>query len=342
LFVTYVIPKADRKLPAIIKYILAVFATSSCLIATSQVLMDDLLPSSKTNFCDSIKSKKLIGTYAKIWDNGGIYLDANRSNYLHFPTNEMKDKGGKNGWGEFYPQTGEVGEIVYVSNWDNQMSASGKIIYILKINDFYVPIGCGYLTDTNKIDNKQEWEKYYREEVIREKEYAAGCEFKTNGINNCWNRAGICKIDIISETFACNLKDKGIDTIMLCKYIYDDGSSPSEKAFVLWQKDGKGHLKTFFNNSQHTPTENKEKEFDWGNIYKNYYANKIDTITSDPQPSHRITHSMGYSVQFYSPQTKYFCERLQDNYWKTDKTHHPKAKFWKLIYNKFDRIKEES
>jgi len=50
---------------------------------------------------------------------------------------------------------------------------------------------------------------------------------------------------------------------------------------------------------------------------------------------------MGYSIQFYSPTTKYFCSRLQDYYWATDKDNHPKTKLWQLVTNKLKDIKQE-
>lgn len=65
------------------------------------------------------------------------------------------------------------------------------------------------------------------------------------------------------------------------------------------------------------------------------------TVTTDPKPSYSMSHSMGYSIQFYSPTTKYFCSRLQDYYWATDKDNHPKTKLWQLETNKLKDIKQE-
>lgn len=321
--------------------ILTIFLLLITCKVKSQTLVS-VIPYEKTNFCDSTKGKLLFGTFAKIWHNGGIYEDLNKIKTFYFPTKEMRKKGGKSGWGKFYPQNGDIGQIVYATEYDEKAVGSAKIIYILQIKDNYVPISCGYLTDTNKLDNDKEWEKWAYEDSIGSVKYAAGCSFKTSGINDCWNRPGLFKIDIISETFACNLKDSlDVDTIILCKYIFDNGSTPSEKAFVFWQHNGQGYLKSFFNKEQHSPTENKLISIDWSDIYQYYFTNHIDTITTDPEPSFWMSHSMGYSIQFYSPTTKYFCSRLQNHYWETDKGNHPKTKLWQLVHDKVKDIKPE-
>jgi hypothetical protein len=297
-------------------------------------------PSAKTNFCDSLQGKHLVGTYAKIWNSGGVYDQLNEVEDFYFPTREMKKKGGMSGWGKFYPATGDTGQIVYAT--DGNGLGSAKIIYILKINDYYVPVGCGYLTDIDKPDNKEEFEKWAYEDSIRSVKYAAGCPFKTSGINDSWNRAGLFGIDIISETFACNLKDSlNADTILLCKYLFDNGSSVYEKAFVFWQKDGQGYMKAFFNNENYKPSENKIAPAEWSDIYNYYYINQIDTVKTDPSPSRWISHSMGYSIQFYSVSSVYFSSRLPDYYWETDTSNHPKTKLWQLVNDKVKDVKPE-
>lgn len=318
---------------------LTILLIVGCFQCKSQLLLSSLVPSDKSNFCDTVSFKSRIGQSAKIWDDGGIYEDLEDDIEL-FPTAEMRKRGGIKGWKRFRPKTGDIGKIVNAVITKGVPSA--RVVYVLKIKEFYVAIGCGYLTDTHKLDNDQEWTKWAYEDSIRSVKYAAGCQFKTSGINDCWNRAGICKIDIVSETFACNLKDSlGIDTILLCKYIFDNGSLPGEKAFVLWHHNGRDSLKAFFNNSNHLPTENKIIPFEWSNVYIYYFSNRIDTVTTDPKPSFWMSHSMGYSVQFYSPTTNYFCSRLQDYYWRDDKSNHPKSKLWKMIDDKLKDIKPE-
>lgn len=113
----------------------------------SQTLVS-VIPSEKTDFCDSTKGKSLVGTYAKIWHNGGIYEDLNMVKDFNFPSKEMRKKGGISGWGKYYPQNGDIGQIVYTTEYTVNAVGSAKTIYILQIKDKYVPIGCEYLTDT--------------------------------------------------------------------------------------------------------------------------------------------------------------------------------------------------
>jgi hypothetical protein len=284
---------------------------------------------SKDDYCTKNNGQERVGQKIKIWGKGGIYTDANKSNFLKWPSEEIKSKSGQNAWGDFYPQTGDTGTIIHVFEFDDQMVASSKIIYLLDIKGNYVPIGCGYLTTIDRMDENQEHENWRIKDSIRSEKYAAGCEFKTNGINSCWNRAGICAIDTISEIFTCNLKSNGVDTIILCKNIYDDGSSSEEKAYVLWVDNGKGFMKAFYNNNKHAPTEKSVVEFDVLPLVNSFFSLGIDTVNTNPKSSYRKSHSMGYSIQLYTP-TIFYCDRLHEYLLKADKKH-PKSKWWNQV-----------
>jgi len=73
---------------------------------------------------------------AKITDLGQIYEAINTTECLTWPSSEIKEKGGKNGWGSFYPKKGETGKIVsemkHCHLEDN--------VYLLEINQSYVAI----------------------------------------------------------------------------------------------------------------------------------------------------------------------------------------------------------
>ncbi len=106
--------------------------------------------------------------------------------------------------------------------------------------------------DVNEADQKR-WDEIHA--------YGNGdCNFKKFGINETWNRAGIAEIDKISESFACKLKTKGIDTLMLVKRISDNNSSPYEKQYVLWKEKEQGFIKIFGYNKKYKPTETKTKK----------------------------------------------------------------------------------
>jgi hypothetical protein len=293
-----------------------------------------VVESEKPDFCDSLlQTENLIGKKVKIWHDGGVYRTLNKSKSFTFPSEEIKKLCGESAWKGFEPETGDVGEIAYISPYMTGAVASGKRIFILKIRGNYVGIACGYLTDTSKLDNNQEFEEYYRKEEERLRIYANGCEFKTSNINDNWNRAGLFKIDSISETFACQLKEKGIDTIMLAKYIFDNGSSPIEKAFVLWQDNGEMFMNSFYNNEKHRPTENGTVNLDWSDINDYYITYRLDTVSSKPEPKYFMSHDMGFSIQVYMIGHNFFNERLPNYFWNTDKKH-VKSNFWELIYKK--------
>lgn len=147
------------------------------------------------------------------------------------------------------------------------------------------------------------------------------------------------EIDKLSEDFACDLTLKSIDTIMLCKYIFDNGSTTEEKAFILWLDKGQGFVKSYFNNSDHEPTQNKVVPFDSKKLINYFFENKIDTVTTEPQSEIYPSHSMGFSIQLYTL-AFFFRERLTDFIIKEDKAH-PKAIWWSMISEQLSTLKEE-
>lgn len=247
------------------------------------------------DFCDQDTPDSLvIGQQAKIRHNGGIYTDLNKTDWGGWPSKKIKRQAGENAWGKFYPETGDTGVVVHRTVYSEDGVASARRIYILLINGHYVPIGCGYLTNPNQPDDnellRQSWQEV--------EEYGAGnCKFRKYGINDCWKRVGIFTIDKMAETFACDLRANNIDTILLCKSIGDNGSSPYEKEYILWTDKGKGYLKTFENNKQHDPTETETKEYDWTEITDFFFDNSVDTITIEPKSI--VSHWKNYIIQFW-------------------------------------------
>lgn len=73
---------------------------------------------------------------AKIKDIGQIYEAINTTDCIKWPSPEIKEKGGKSGWGDFYPKNGDTGSIIsemkHCHLEDN--------IYVVKIDQHYVPI----------------------------------------------------------------------------------------------------------------------------------------------------------------------------------------------------------
>lgn len=292
----------------------------------------------KPDYCfkNTESAKGLTGKQVKIWHEGGIYPTLNEVKNTKWPSEDMKKRGGENGWGSFKPKPGDTGTIVHI--FPNKGSANNNI-YLLKIKDYYVPMGCYYLTDIDKPDSHKESEQEWINDSILNVAYAAGCKFKIRNLNNKWSRAGSMKIDKLSEEFACGLTAKGIDTVMLCKYIFDNGSLPIEKAFVLWLDNGQGFVKSFFNNSRHQPTENNVISFNSGELINHFFKDRLDTVTTEPQAEISISHSLGYSIQLYTP-GYFYRERLTDFLIRQNNTH-PKAIWWHLLSERLAILKEE-
>lgn len=243
------------------------------------------------DFCGKLRIvKKLIGQKVKIWHDGGIYKKINGTDRIQWPNEELKKIAGKEYWKDFEPKIGDIGEVVHISK-----SKYDEIFYVLKIDSYYVPILCSYIVSPESLDVKEAEQKRWDEITA----YGKGdCNFKKFGINDTWNRAGIAEIDKISESFACELKTKGIDTLMLVKRISDNGSSPYEKEYVLWKENGQGYLKIFENNEKHKPTQTESEKFEWDDLINFYEENNVSSETKKPESI--ISHFTNLIVQFYN------------------------------------------
>ncbi len=73
---------------------------------------------------------------AKIIDIGQIYAAINTTECLTWPSSKAKQKGGKNGWGSFYPKVGDIGNVVS----EMKHCHLEDKVYLLNINQYYVPI----------------------------------------------------------------------------------------------------------------------------------------------------------------------------------------------------------
>jgi hypothetical protein len=282
-------------------------------------------------FCKEENADSLLGKKVKIWSNGGIYTGINKSKKLNWQSKEIKKKSGENAWGDFYPESGDTGTIVHVFEYDKKRVVSARLIYLIEIRGNYVPIGCGYLTSMNNMDQVEESRHWRVQDSLRHIRYAKGCEFKTQ-ISDCFNRAGSYQpIDTLPEMFICDLKASGVDTLMLCKYIYDNGSSSHEKAFVLWIDNGQGFIKGYYNNETHNPTESKIEKFESQQLISQFFKLDINQIQTKPSSNIRMSHSMGYCMQVMVPGL-FYCERIPDYLIESDSTH-PKSIWWKLVEN---------
>jgi hypothetical protein len=157
------------------------------------------------------------------------------------------------------------------------------------------------------------------------------CVFITNNGSDCWTRVRSYPLDIAAESFSCNLREKGIKTITIAKYIGDNGAFPNETAFILWIENDKEYLKEYYTYGNTDVFEENVRVLNWSKIRHLAESLKIDTVKSNPQLEINFSHNIGFAIQ-YSSNSQYFCGRLQDHQWQAaiDKKH-PKVVFWKAF-----------
>lgn len=83
------------------------------------------------------EEKEALPKKAQIVDVGQIYELINTTDCLIWPSLDKQKKGGKNGWGSFYPKKGDTGIIVEEIK---HCHFEDKVVYILEIGEYYVPI----------------------------------------------------------------------------------------------------------------------------------------------------------------------------------------------------------
>lgn len=274
-----------------------------------------------------IENKKLIGENVKIYHNGGIYPTANGndSKFIEWKNEEIKIKAGKSHWGSFEAKTGDIGKVIQIGK-----TKYDELIYILKIDSFYVPIKCNYLTQENNLSSEEQFEQRLKE---IEKYGEGNCNFKKNGLNGVFNRAGIVEIDKLAENFACNLRDNGIDTVLLLKLISDNGSSPNEIEYIFWYENGQGYKTEFKNNKKHVPTQTEVEKYDWKDILDYYNQNVKGTELKFPQ--YFISHWTNLIIQLYQG-NEFYSYGMQLAIKKEDESL-PNVKFVRYIEQKLNQ-----
>jgi hypothetical protein len=281
---------------------------------------------------DSAKSKTIIGRKVKIWHDGGVYSTFNTDSNFVSPSVEAKRRGGENGWGSFRPKTGDTGLIVHIFIYEGDRQ---KYVYLLKIGENYVPIQCFYVTDLDKPDAVH----YSTWDSLKNIDYAKGCKFKLTYINGTPGSVGNTAIDSASETLACDLTLRRIDTVMLCRGY--SGISSTSTAFVLWEDKGKGYIKTFFIEKGHHLAERQIERFPLKPILNYFFKNKLDTITRDFNPAIQaeIPDLGGLSIQLQTPNLffrQFIPELLVRAYQKE-----PEAIWWKMVSDRLITLIKE-
>lgn len=267
-----------------------------------------------------------VGHKLKIYHDGGIYSTANGidSKFIEWENEDVKLKAGKSHWGNFEPKTGDIGEVIQIGK-----TKYDELIYILKIDSFYVPIKCNYLTQEKNLSSDEQYEHRLNE---IEKYGEGNCNFKKNGFNGVGNRAGIVEIDKLAENFACNLREKGIDTVMLIKLISDNGSLPNEIESIFWYENGQGFKTAFKNNKKHKPTQTEIEKYDWKDVL-NYYNQNVKG-TELKFPEYFVSHWTNLIIQLYQ-ENEFYSYGMQLAIKKEDENL-PNVKFVRYIEQKLN------
>jgi hypothetical protein len=307
------------------KFIIAVTTFSlfvySCAEAQVLSLSKFVLP----EYCrpDSANSKSLIGRLVMIKNWGGIFEDLNTDKSFKWPSEEVRLKAGKSGWGNYKPKTGDTGTVVSVF-YKKDENERTKFVYLLKIRENYVPISCFDVTDIDKADD----DHYIESELIKNADYAKdGCKFKMFSVNSNYSNAGNSKIDSLCEDYACKLLSNGHDTVILCK-----GYPEIKYAFVLWNHDGNGRVVVFAQQKQNEVIQSDPKPFQLDSILAYFHENKLDTITLAFKPKLQalmpdvggLSIQLAYNKTFFRGDMPILLFRAYKN--------EPEAIWWKMIY----------
>jgi hypothetical protein len=281
---------------------------------------------------DSANSATIIGRKVKIWNAGGMYVTLNTDTTLQWPSEQARMRAGENGWGDFKPKTGDTGTIAHVFIGRGE-SERKKFIYLLKIKENYVPINGFDITDLDKPDI----EHIYTWDSLKNIDYAkGGCKFKLANINGNFSGAGESKIDSMSENCACDLIDKGIDTVLLCKSY--SGVSSTSTAVVFWQNQGKGYMSIFLMKKGNQLDEKDAKSISISPLLNYFFNNKLDTITKTFKPKFQaeMPDVGGLSIQLYTPTLffRQFIPQLLMSAYRKD----PEIIWWQMVE---DKIREK-
>ena len=265
-----------------------------------------------SDYCvDNLRKDTLIGKKVK------IYQGRMEVGTIDFELYGIKDSSLINGLKSKRPylekklllETGAIGEIIYVSNrplriWEEDGSGSvHEKFYIIKIEDEYFAVACQWIIDVSEPDNSdfnKKWNNLY-------KEYPSDCIIKSD---YRW-------IDLRSSYFACDLKNKGIDTLLYSRFIVEAYSRRNYGTLVMWYENGQGFIKSFHEEGIEFPVRESENyPFDWQVLLKNYTSNSEEFKGIIGNFYARAM----FEVQFFLPDKSYVGNGYYDN--STESTKH--------------------
>ena len=276
-------------------------------------------------YCYYEDTDQFIGDTVKIWSEGGHYPGFSQSKSFNWAPDSLKIKCD----GSYKPVDGELGVIRFASPILNDRIGIDNIIYIIQIREHFVAIGCGFIIERDSLSFGEHERIVELRDSIENAMYAQGCPFKTSYFQKSYFEAGKHEIDRLSETFACNLKAKGCDTILLIKSFYNNhGLGNSKYIAILWIENSNGRLK-IFERKDNQIIQSDIININCGEIFDYFSKNNIPEIKTAPSPSMWISHDLTIYIQFMY-KDKYYIESLTNSEITGDRVH-VKSIWWTTI-----------
>ncbi len=273
-----------------------IFITLIILAKLSVLDAEDSRPS--FYYCSqNLEPDSLIGKAVKVFTEQVWLEKIEQKRFTHYP-DSLIDLVNNTDWGDSYLQTGDIGHIVHVEKGHSKYEVNYSIEYIVNFDGKYAKLRCTSLIDTSEYDA-----------IELNALYAQGCEFKTRSGIGMYHREGAFPIDVLAETFACDLQSSGIDTLMLIKHFLNE----DDEQFVLWIDSGAMYMKSF-GIDENGACENDVVLYDWSKILTYYFEDEVYLEHELPRSAVRGGMIGGLSVQFRCGKDHFYNQTLKPQY----------------------------
>ena len=191
--------------------------------------------------CRMDSAEKLIGHQVKLYSTLGVMEYFNSGFIFKWPSKKIKKKSGKNACGEYFPAAGDTGVVQCILEYRKSRFNNQDIAFLVQFGEYSVPVSCTDIISLDQLDSDVIYYQNRIKDSIQNIAYAADCNFKKYFIPEANIREPYTYLDTTAENFACDLSQKNIDTIILCKsYSYIGGFSSSNS--ISWLDKGKGYM----------------------------------------------------------------------------------------------------
>jgi hypothetical protein len=107
----------------------------------------------------------------------------------------------------------------------------------------------------------------------------------------------VCKVDSIIQFGMQEMVGKGIDSLMIFKYDYDNGRAKNPITYFLWFNQGVSFI--WHIEGCQTITHDSTYTNDLSCLFNFYTSNHIDTAKGPIKSNIRQSHDMGYNITVY-------------------------------------------